>query len=105
MSANWVADSKWTQLLNHLESRVSYVERTAENAEGYFLLPPWTPPTDLGECPSEYVARARNLLERHEMLITKLAEQATKVHHELEFLRATPSNTESPVPHYVDQGL
>jgi len=39
------------------------------------------------------------------MLMTKLAEQATKVHHELEFLRATSSNTESPVPHYVDQGL
>lgn len=61
----------WREALDRLESHADRAEQMirglAAPAE-----PPWTPPTDLGPIPDEFVPRARQLLERQRRLMSAI---------------------------------
>lgn len=61
----------WREALDRLEAHADRAEKMIRGLAAPDE-PPWTPPTDLGPIPDEFVPRARQLLERQRRLMSAI---------------------------------
>ena len=92
----------WREALDRLEAHAERAERmlqghrTAEDA-------PWTPPTDLGPIPDEFLPRARLLLERQQRLMSAIPRILTDTRQQQRVAdRVSDATTTRSGPVYLD---
>lgn len=63
--------ASWVEALDRLEAHAERAERLLQGL-GAPDIAPWTPPSDLGPMPEEFIPRARILLERQQKLMAAI---------------------------------
>lgn len=85
----------WREALDRLEEHADRAEQmirglaTGDDA-------PWTPPTDLGPIPDEFLPRARQLLERQQALMAAIPTALTSTRQQQQVTDRVSSATTRP---------
>ena len=91
----------WVMALDEWDVYLSTVEDLMSVDVGH-IIPSWTPPPDLKVIPEHEIPRARELLNRQQILITQLERAAVSVHDERALAVAVTVNSTQLVPRFID---